>query len=140
MLVGPAVAAQTSVDVVMKDGTRTALEVADGLTLRVDGDMLCVDGAGSPSFAIEEVRRLEYGRASSVDDAVGGAHARVSISGKTLLVESDGSGMCRMVDTAGRTMLSRRFNGNAGIDVSDLAPGVYVVSAGDAPAVKISVR
>lgn len=140
MLVASVAVAQTSVDVVMKDGTRTALALADGLTLRVAGGMLCADGDGAVSFAIEDVQRLEYGSAASVDEAVAEAGTRISIDGKTLRIESNGSDAWRVVDAAGRTALSGRFDGSVDIDLSGLAQGVYVICAGDAPAVKTVVR
>lgn len=140
MLVASVAVAQTSVGVVMKDGTRTALELADGLTLRVDGGMLCADGDGAVSFAIEDVQRLEYGDAASVADAAAPAGTSIFFNGSVLRINSSDSGTLRVADAAGRTVLSQGFCGSVQVDMSGWAPGVYVVRAGDAPAVKIVVR
>lgn len=140
MLVASVAVAQTSVGVVMKDGTRTALELADGLTLRVDGGMLRADAPGAPAFAIEDVQRLEYGDAAAVADAVAPAGTSIFFNGRVLRINSGDSGTLRVADAAGRTVLSQGFCGSVQVDMSGWAPGVYVVRAGDAPAVKIAVR
>ena len=95
MLVASVAVAQTSVGVVMKDGTRTALELAPG----------------APAYAIEDVQRLEYGDAASVDDAVAEAGTSIFFNGSVLRINSGDSGTLRVADAAGRTALSQGFRG-----------------------------
>lgn len=124
------------------DGERYNIELADGLTVKLDNNTLEIASAGAPAFfSIEEVAGLSYAALpfDGITETTTETPA-INLSDTGIAVIAHGAHALMIYDTSGRTVASRTFNDYISVGRSELPGGILLICIDGTTMIKLAVK